>query len=225
MRAGTASAAVAVFHDGDAYWLADGFHRVRAARHAELATIAAEVRQGTRQGCGAADSVGAQCRARRSGGTNADKHRAAGTLLRDPEWAGVERPGDRPPLRGIGSLCQLCSRRAICERCADADRRTVERAGVVYTQERRIGASPLKRDVHLVANQPIPRPTGTDEPAPAPVRGNGRHAGDRFKDRLGAVARAIDDLESAAPHRNRRAVAAGRGRGAERAWGAPCASR
>jgi DNA modification methylase len=75
---------VVVFFDGTDYWLADGFHRAEAGKRAGLATIAAEVRQGTRR-----DAVLWACGANAAHGlrrTNADKRRAVLTLLDDPEW-------------------------------------------------------------------------------------------------------------------------------------------
>ena len=38
---------VIVFHDGADYWLADGFHRVEAARKIDRKEIEAEIRDGT----------------------------------------------------------------------------------------------------------------------------------------------------------------------------------
>ena len=38
---------VVVFYDGTSYWLADGFHRIRAAEQAGRDEIACEVHQGT----------------------------------------------------------------------------------------------------------------------------------------------------------------------------------
>jgi len=76
---------VVVFHDGSEYWLADGFHRVEAARQAGLQEIQAYVRQGGRRDAvffavGANVDHGAQR-------TKADKRRAVETLLSDPEWS------------------------------------------------------------------------------------------------------------------------------------------
>jgi ParB-like chromosome segregation protein Spo0J len=48
MIAGDRFPPVVVFFDGRDYILADGFHRIRAARQARYETIQAEVRQGTR---------------------------------------------------------------------------------------------------------------------------------------------------------------------------------
>ena len=76
---------VTVFHDGEAYWLADGFHRVHAHKMLDWLEVDADVRQGTRRDA-VLYSVGANAvhGLRR---TNADKHRAVETLLNDPEWA------------------------------------------------------------------------------------------------------------------------------------------
>lgn len=86
MREGAQFPPVVVFHDGAEYWLADGFHRVRAAEHAELDTIAVDVRQGTRR-----DAVLYSVGANSSHGvrrTNADKRAAVLLLLGDEEWRG-----------------------------------------------------------------------------------------------------------------------------------------
>lgn len=75
---------VDVFHDGSAYWLADGFHRFYGAREAKRRTIPANIRQGTVR-----DAILFACGANTSHGlrrTNADKRRAVETLLNDEEW-------------------------------------------------------------------------------------------------------------------------------------------
>lgn len=84
IEAGEELPAVILFHDGEAYWLADGFHRVASARKAGKKTVSAEVRQGTRREA-ILHSVGANANhgLRR---TNADKRRAVETLLSDAEW-------------------------------------------------------------------------------------------------------------------------------------------
>ena len=67
------------------YWLADGFHRVGAARKIGRETIEAEVKDGSARdailhGIGANASHGLRR-------TQADKQRAVERLLKDPEWA------------------------------------------------------------------------------------------------------------------------------------------
>ncbi len=85
IRAGGTLPPVIAYHDGDAYWLADGFHRLMGATAAGHTEILAEVRPGTRRdallhavGCNAEHGL------RRS---NADKRRAVELLLSDPDWA------------------------------------------------------------------------------------------------------------------------------------------
>jgi hypothetical protein len=73
-----------VFFDGEAYWLADGFHRVKATREAGLNTIAATVHQGGKReallhAVGANEEHGHRR-------TDADRRHAVGLLLTDPEW-------------------------------------------------------------------------------------------------------------------------------------------
>lgn len=76
---------VVVFFDGTDYWLADGFHRVAAARQVGAKKLAADVRQGTQRDA-KLHSAGANANngVRR---TNADKRRAVEALLRDEEWS------------------------------------------------------------------------------------------------------------------------------------------
>lgn len=76
---------VVVFHDGQDYWCADGFHRLQAAARAGRELVAADVRQGTRRDA-LLYSVGANSShgVRR---TNADKRAAVLLLLNDGEWA------------------------------------------------------------------------------------------------------------------------------------------
>lgn len=75
---------VAVFFDGSAHWLADGFHRYHAHRKAGLQSIPADVHAGTKRDA-VLYSVGANSShgLRRS---NEDKRRAVLTLLADDEW-------------------------------------------------------------------------------------------------------------------------------------------
>ena len=71
--------------DGTDYWLADGFHRVGAARKIGRETIEAEIKDGSARdailhGIGSNASHGLRR-------TQADKQRAVERLLKDPEWA------------------------------------------------------------------------------------------------------------------------------------------
>lgn len=84
MKRGDRFPPLVVFHDGEKYWLADGFHRYYAAPEAELKKLDCEVRQG-----GLREAVLFSCGANSGHGlrrTNADKRRAVTRLLHDEEW-------------------------------------------------------------------------------------------------------------------------------------------
>jgi hypothetical protein len=85
MLAGAVFLPVVVFQDGNDYWLADGFHRVAAARKIGRDMVVAEIRQGAMRdavlhGIGSNAAHGLRR-------TQADKRRAVERLLKDPEWA------------------------------------------------------------------------------------------------------------------------------------------
>jgi hypothetical protein len=84
MAEGATFPPVTVYYDGSDYWLADGFHRVAAAKRIGTVELEAEIRQGTRRDA-ILHSVGANAQhgLRR---TNADKRRAVMALLNDEEW-------------------------------------------------------------------------------------------------------------------------------------------
>lgn len=85
MQAGVEFPPITVFYDGKIYWLADGFHRVAAARKALVEDITCEVRQGTRR-----DAVLYSVGANATHGlprNREDKKRAVMTLLHDEEWS------------------------------------------------------------------------------------------------------------------------------------------
>lgn len=87
MEAGAAFPPVVVFYDGSDYWLADGFHRVLAAKKIERATINADIRQGTLQDAQwYSYSVNQTHGLRRS---NEDKRRAVEAALAHPKAAGM----------------------------------------------------------------------------------------------------------------------------------------
>jgi hypothetical protein len=76
---------VVVFDDEQTKWLADGFHRVAAARQAGLTEIATDLRSGTVR-----DAIVFSMGANITHGlrrTNADKQRVVRRLLDDPEWS------------------------------------------------------------------------------------------------------------------------------------------
>lgn len=85
MKAGESFPPVVAFQDGASVWLADGFHRVHAARRADIKEIAAEVYDGTKRDA-ILHSVGANA-AHGLRRTNADKRKAVMTLLEDDKWS------------------------------------------------------------------------------------------------------------------------------------------
>ena len=85
MLAGTIFPPVVLYQDGEVYWLADGYHRVDAARKIHRETITASIHEGTSRdailhGIGSNAVHGLRR-------TQADKRRAVERLLTDPEWA------------------------------------------------------------------------------------------------------------------------------------------
>jgi hypothetical protein len=86
MKDGDSFEPVVVFAAGETNILADGFHRVAAAKRAKLIEIACVVREGDRRAA-LLYSAGAN----REHGlyrTNSDKRKAVLTLLQDKEWSG-----------------------------------------------------------------------------------------------------------------------------------------
>jgi hypothetical protein len=75
---------VIVFRDGDKYCVADGCHRLEAARSLGHEMITAEIREGDRP-----EAILYSCKANTAHGkrrTNADKHKAVKKLLQHPDW-------------------------------------------------------------------------------------------------------------------------------------------
>lgn len=85
MRDGATFPPVVVFHDGVDTWLADGFHRVHAARQSGAAEIAVDRHTGTKR-----DAILHSLNANVAHGaqiTVDDKRRAALIMLNDQEWS------------------------------------------------------------------------------------------------------------------------------------------
>ncbi len=160
MAAGAAFPPVVVFHDGTTYWLADGFHRVEAARTSGATEIAADVRQGTRRAA-VLFSAGANA-AHGLRRTNADKRRAVETLLRDEEWSAWS---DREIARrcGVSQTFVGSVRASLSDNGCQIDARPVkvERNGIVYEQKPR--AAPAGEET---VSAPAGRPTSPPPDAP-----------------------------------------------------------
>lgn len=173
---------VTVFHDGSDYWLADGFHRLKAHKNADVREIEAEVREGSKR-----DAILHAVGANTSHGlrrTNADKRRAVETLLRDEEWS---RWSDREIARRAGVSHNFVNtvRPAICHPMTDSaseipriETRTVERGGTVYEQrhpQRQAAPAPQGEEGAAIWGNPQIEPEERQpvvdspaEPAPQP---------------------------------------------------------
>ena len=104
LQNGTEFPPVAIFFDGAAYWLADGFHRYHAYRRIGRKKIPAQINKGGQQEA-ILYAVGANAEhgQRR---TNLDKHKAIMTMLTNEL---VSKGDDGNPLsdREIGRLCKV----------------------------------------------------------------------------------------------------------------------
>ncbi len=174
VKAGTEFPPVVVFHDGSAYWLADGFHRYEAYAQAGMNELPAELRQGTQR-----DAVLFSVGANASHGlrrTNDDKRRAVMVLLNDPEWSGwsdreiARQCGVSPSF--VGGLRGLSVHNGQIETA-----RTVTRNGATYQQNTaNIGGAQKARKAEQKPTTATPAEpsevvTNADdsEPAPEPV--------------------------------------------------------
>jgi ParB-like nuclease domain len=131
MKGGAEFPPITVFHDGEHYWLADGFHRYVAAVELGLSAMAADVRQGSQRDA-VLFSVGANAvhGLRRS---NVDKVRAIKTLLDDPEWSGWSN-------REIARRCAVSEfmvrkLRSLLSASKSQMTTTVRRGGSTYTMD------------------------------------------------------------------------------------------
>lgn len=97
MKQGSTFPPVIIYFDGEEYWLADGFHRVRAKQAIGATEVTAEVCLGTQRDA-VLYAVGANA-AHGLRRTNADKRRAVKRLLRDYEW---QKWSDREIARRCG---------------------------------------------------------------------------------------------------------------------------
>lgn len=132
MRNGAVFPPIVLFHDGKAYWLADGFHRYHALNATGAQRVIADVRQGTRR-----DAILFSVGANASHGlrrTNEDKRRAVSTLLQDTEWS---KWSDREIARRAGVHHEMVGK--LRTDVSGGNRqietvRTVERNGTTYQQ-------------------------------------------------------------------------------------------
>jgi hypothetical protein len=116
---------ITVYHDGRDYWLADGFHRVFAARKANKQQLNTEIKPGgVREAILFSVGANATHGQRRS---NEDKHRSVDILLEDSEWA---MWSDREIARRCGVSHQFVSNQRSSLSTVDSEERVyVDRHG------------------------------------------------------------------------------------------------
>jgi len=128
MTGGAEFPPLTVYHDGDTYWLADGFHRLTAALNLGLAEIACDVRDGDKRA-----AILHSCSANSTHGqrrTNQDKNRAVETMLNDEEWGSWS---DREIARRCG-VDHTFVGKIRCSLVSDTSERTYkDRYGNVHT--------------------------------------------------------------------------------------------
>ena len=133
---------IVVFQDGLDYYLADGFHRVAAAKSIELEELPAAIRVGTKR-----DAMLYACGANKHGKplSNPDKQRVVLHLLEDADW---RQWSDREIARhcGVGHALVSRLRRSLSTEDSDTAPRTYRtKQGTVTTMETRaIGTRALQ---------------------------------------------------------------------------------
>lgn len=157
MQAGNRFPAVIVFYDGSDYWLADGYHRLWAARQTGLEAIDADVRQGTVD-----DARWFSYAANQSHGlrrSNEDKRRAVEAALQHPKAGGLS---DNQIAHHCGVSQPFVSKLRLSYNNYKMDARTVTRNGTTYEMSTaNIGkpspATTFANDVQLLpTQQPTP---------------------------------------------------------------------
>lgn len=133
MAAGVKFPPVIVFHDGECYWLADGFHRLKAAFASGFDAIDCELRQGTLE-----DAQWYSFSANKTNGlrrTNEDKQRAVKSALLHARAASMS---NYAIARHVGvdeaTVRNWRSKLAASTEIPKIDTRTVSRQGTTYQQ-------------------------------------------------------------------------------------------
>ena len=166
MSGGAIFPPVIVFHEGDTYWLADGFHRVAAAEQAGLDGVNCEIREGTvRDAMLYSVGTNATHGLRR---TNQDKRRAIETLIEDPDWS---QWSDREIARKAAVSHDFVSRLRRSLATNDGDKKTINvkytdrwgNEGIMNTAN--IGKRPDTPPSHVVSVQTESR--SVEPPTPA----------------------------------------------------------
>ena len=165
MKDGDTFPLVTVFHDGSDYWLADGFHRVRAAQRIGIVEIDANVHQGTQR-----DAVLFSVSANMVHGvrrTMGDSRRAVQVLLADVEWSQWSNM-EIARRCGCSESYVRSLRKTAGPSSHSAKMRIVNRKGITFTQNTsRIGQSGAKpRADKPACNDGFKPVRGHSNPAP-----------------------------------------------------------
>jgi protein gp37 len=164
-------APIVVFREGQEFWLADGFHRVSAAREAGLAEIDAEVHEGSRR-----DATLYACGSNTHGKprTNEDKRRVVTRLLQDREWS---EWSDREIARHCGVSNRFVSlvRKELFPSVNGIQiPRTVQRNGTIYAMDTSaIGQHRTPLEGPIPRDQSADAMTRPEIEAAFPARGTG----------------------------------------------------
>jgi hypothetical protein len=146
--------AVVVFTDGSEIWLADGFHRLAAAKEASLKEIRSETNTGTRD-----DALTFALSANATHGmprSNADKRRAVSAAL--SKWP-------KESSKKIAALCAVSS--------TLVDNIRSELPTVVSSEpETRVGKDGKERRLPKKKTEPKPEQQPSSEPTPEPKKRN-----------------------------------------------------
>jgi transposase-like protein len=158
MAGGTEFPPVDVFYDGASYWLADGFHRIKAAEKANLTELACEVHQGTQQ-----DAQWFSFGANKANGlrrTNQDKQRAVKTALQHASGASLS---DEEIAQHVGVSGEMVRKY----------RRRIESTSKDWKSTRRKGRDGRTIDVTKIGKPKEGSPTPAPLAAPGPVEPEG----------------------------------------------------
>ena len=173
---------VVYLDDEGVTWLADGFHRLEAARRAGIESMQAIVRSGSRRDAFVA-SLGANATHGKRR-TRADKRRAVRRALEEPDLLS----------RSDGYLSEMCE---VTDRFVSKMRLELEAAGTIAYQSALMGKDGKWYEVGRGPAEPEPAPTPRSESARrAPRSSRGRAANASSWRAIGALAEAAPSTDA-----------------------------
>lgn len=172
---------IVVYDDDDQLWLADGFHRVRAARSRGINEFQARVIVGNlRDAIKFSLSANAKHGLRR---TNADKRRAVERALQDSEWGAFSA-------RALAELC------AVSDYMVRQTRSQLEDSGEIEASTKRVGADGKVHDVSTRTSS-SPKKTKRSPSKKIVKRGASFAQPEKLPAKLGAQSLELGKLDSA----------------------------